>query len=174
MKKLFTALFIGFIAITNAAFAQDDKKVTDNGDGPNLQLVETSHDFGNIEEGPDYTYIFKFKNIGKAPLALTSVNSPCGCTAPSFTKEPVAPGKTGEITVVYHSSGRIGSFNRTLSISSNMGDGKDQYINIKGEVKAKGEIKTAPVVETKQPVVAPVKEEKKSVKSTKTEKKKKS
>ena len=101
--------------------------------------METSHDFGKVVEGPQYTYTFKYKNIGNAPLVVNNVTTPCGCTTPKYTREPVAAGKTGEINVSYNSAGRIGNFNKTLSIQTNQGEGKDNglLLNIKGEVIAK-------------------------------------
>lgn len=136
MKKIFNIIVMAVVmATTTTAFAQPG-----NENGPAIQFNEQAHDFGIIAEGPQYTHVFKFKNTGKAPLVITNVNTPCGCTTPSFTREPVMPGKTGEINVSYNSQGRIGVFNKTLAVQTNMGDGKDIALNIKGEVKTPAEI----------------------------------
>ena len=132
MKKIFNLIMMAvFMATASTAIAQE---------GPTIQFNEQGHDFGVIAEGPAYQHTFKFKNTGKEPLVITNVNTPCGCTTPSFTKEPVMPGKTGEINVSYNSQGRIGVFNKTLSVQTNMGAGKDIALNIKGEVKTAAEI----------------------------------
>jgi opacity protein-like surface antigen len=133
MKKLFLILTLAVAGMSAPAFAQDKKA-----SAPDIQFNETNHDFGNIEEGPDYTQTFKFKNTGNAPLIINNVQTPCGCTSPGWTKEPILPGKSGEITATYHSAGRIGVFTKTLSVQSNLGEGKDQFLTIRGEVKEKG------------------------------------
>jgi hypothetical protein len=147
MKKLFNLIAMAVIMATatvTTSFAQ-----ATNTNAPVIQFEEMGHDFGIIAEGPQYTHSFKFKNVGKAPLIVTNVNTPCGCTTPNFTREPVMPGKTGEINVSYNSQGRIGVFNKTLSVQTNMGEGKDQALNIKGEVRVKEEV---PVQEKKEEV----------------------
>ncbi len=128
MKKFIMMLAFAFIGAT-AVNAQS---------GPTITFEEMSHDFGKLNEGPEYPYVFKFKNTGTAPLIINNVVTPCGCTSPSFTREPVAPGKTGEVTVKYNSSGRMGMFDKTLTVQTNMGNSKDLFINIKGEVVEAG------------------------------------
>ena len=137
MKKLLIVAALAFAGISTSAFAQDKKADKPAGE-PAIQFIETTHDFGQVEEGPDYTHAFKFKNTGKGDLIINNVNTPCGCTSPGWSKEPVKPGKTGEITATFHSAGRLGQFTKTLSIQTNMGDGKDQFVTIRGEVKEKG------------------------------------
>lgn len=150
MKKIFNLIVMAVIMATaTTSFAQTGN----DENGPNIQFTEQAHDFGIIAEGPQYTHVFKFKNTGKAPLVVTNVNTPCGCTTPSFTREPIMPGKTGEINVSYNSQGRIGVFNKTLSVQTNMGQGKDIALNIKGEVKTPAE------VPAQEEVKAPVKKE---------------
>ncbi len=145
MKKLFIIAALAFAGISTTAFAQDKKAEKAAGE-PAIQFVETTYDFGAVEEGPDYTHAFKFKNTGTAPLIINNVNTPCGCTSPGWSKEPIMPGKTGEITATFHSAGRLGQFTKTLSIQSNLGDGKDQFVTIRGEVKEKGAMPAKPAV----------------------------
>ena len=64
--------------------------------------METSFDFGTIKEANgNVSHVFKIKNTGDAPLVLTRVIASCGCTTPEWTKEPIAPGKTGDIKITY-------------------------------------------------------------------------
>lgn len=152
MKKLFILGFLALAGLSTSAFAQD--KTVDAKPpvaGPEIQFTETTHDFGIVEEGPDYTHAFKFKNTGNAPLIINQVNTPCGCTSPGWTKEPVLPGKTGEITATFHSAGRLGVFTKTLSVQSNLGEGKDQFVTIRGEVKDKGSMPAKPDPATAKP-----------------------
>ena len=55
-----------------------------------------------------------------APLIINQAFASCGCTVPSFTKEPVKPGEAGTIDVTYNGSGLIpGRFSKTITIRSN-------------------------------------------------------
>ncbi len=85
-----------------------------------ILITENKHNFGEIQEqnGP-VTHNFVFKNVGNSPLILNAVTASCGCTTPVWTREPVAPGKTGTIQVTYNPLNRPGAFNKNISISSN-------------------------------------------------------
>lgn len=98
---------------------------------PAFSWQKTTHDFGKISQNNPVTYEFEFKNVGDAPLVIANVQASCGCTAPSYTQEPIAPGKSGKITVKYNAA-TLGVFNKTITITSNT----DELITltIKGEV----------------------------------------
>lgn len=81
-----------------------------------LRFEATVHEFGTIDEGTQAEHTFAFTNAGDAPLALADVRPSCGCTAPTFTTEAVAPGETGEITVVFDSNGRPGPFQKRIAV----------------------------------------------------------
>lgn len=134
MKKLLFAL-----ALTAGAYGvQAQTPATPNKNAPKFEFIGgETHDFGTIPEGPAVTYEFKFKNAGKEPLIIQNVTASCGCTTPSFSKDPVMPGKTGSITVQYNTQGRPTPFTKTVFIQSNAQTpaGKDRYeIYIKGNV----------------------------------------
>ncbi|MDD3321829.1 MAG: DUF1573 domain-containing protein [Paludibacter sp.] len=93
-----------------------------------------SHDFGKVnEEDGKVTYVFDFINKGNAPLAISRVQASCGCTTPTWTKEPIEPGKKGSITVTYNPQGRPGMFTKTITVYSNATD-EQIVLVIKGEV----------------------------------------
>lgn len=99
-----------------------------------LTFNKTTHDFGKINEADGrVTTVFEFKNEGMIPLVLTNVRASCGCTSPNWTKEPVEPGQTGQITVTYNPSGRPGRFQKSITITSNASE-EPVRIYIKGEV----------------------------------------
>ena len=86
------------------------------GQQPVITLDKTSHDFGKINEADGrVTTVFVCKNEGMTPLVLTNVKASCGCTTPKWTREPIAPGEAGEITVTYNPNGRPGRFQKTIS-----------------------------------------------------------
>lgn len=97
------------------------------------------YDFGEVNEADEpVVHTFKIKNDGEAALVITKVVASCGCTTPEWTKEPIAPGKTGEIKVSYDTRNRPGPFTKTISVYSN-GKVGSFILTIKGKVKPKSE-----------------------------------
>ncbi len=89
-------------------------------------------DYGVIQQNADGVRIFKFTNTGKEPIVISQVKTSCGCTSPTYSKEPVAPGEAGEIQIKY-ATNRIGKFTKTITIISNASE-PNKVIKIKGEV----------------------------------------
>lgn len=89
--------------------------------GPEAVFEETAHDFGTIKAtGGPVSCEYKVTNTGTEPLIIISVtNGGCGCTTPSFPKEPIAPGKTGTIKITFNPVGRRGEFNRQVKVRTN-------------------------------------------------------
>ncbi len=128
MKKTFLILAaIATVFVTNDVVAKKKKsttkvELTDSKDVNDVMKFDNeSHNFGNIEEGGNATHVFKFVNHGKEPLVIQSARASCGCTTPSYSKEPVKPGASGEVTAVYNTKNRPGNFNKTVTVTTNMG-----------------------------------------------------
>ena len=83
----------------------------------------------------DGNCVFTFTNTGKAPLVLTNVYSTCGCTVPSWPKDPIMPGKSNVIKVRYNTS-RLGAIKRTITVESNATNNPIK-LEIKGNVLMK-------------------------------------
>lgn len=134
MKQLLTTLLLAFSFFAVKAQQQ-------NPNAPKFEFIgEETHDFGDLPEGPIAEYSFKFKNVGKEPLIIQGASASCGCTVPEWPKQPILPGKTGEITVKYNTQGRVSPFNKDIYIQSNAAvpDGRDRYeLHIKGTVLSK-------------------------------------
>tara|TARA_R110002020_G_scaffold291448_1_gene506885 strand:- start:528 stop:998 length:471 start_codon:yes stop_codon:yes gene_type:complete len=91
---------------------------------PVIEFEETAYDFGNINRGDNVEHVFKFKNTGKAPLVIVDAKSTCGCTIPTFSKEPIAPGETGELLVKYNGSG-LNAVTKVVTVTANTEKGKE-------------------------------------------------
>ncbi|UZD22834.1 DUF1573 domain-containing protein [Algoriphagus halophytocola] len=87
--------------------------------GPVITFKEKSIDFGDITQGDKVSHTFELTNSGTAPLVISNVAATCGCTVPSWPKEPVAPGKSAEIKVSFNSAGKMGKQNSVVRIYSN-------------------------------------------------------
>ncbi|GAB4405971.1 MAG: hypothetical protein OHK0039_07330 [Bacteroidia bacterium] len=82
-----------------------------------IKFEKTTHEFGELQQGDDATYTFRFTNTSAEPVKLTNVRASCGCTTPTWTREAVAPGATGEILVKYSTVNRPGPFTKTVSVT---------------------------------------------------------
>jgi hypothetical protein len=97
-----------------------------------MKYKNEEHTFGTIPEGPSVSYDFEFKNIGKDPIILSNVQASCGCTTPTWPKEPISPGKSAKITATYATQGRPGQFTKTITVTSNVGT---KVLKISGNVE---------------------------------------
>ena len=133
--KVFRFVSIALLLITISAKAQPGRKtITLEAEGqPSLKFEEILHDFGNIVDGTQASYEFKYTNTGKSPLILTDVKPPCSCTTPEWPKDPLLPGKSAKIKVTFDSKGKPGSFSKTIEVKHN-GESVRDYITIKGMV----------------------------------------
>ncbi len=127
-----------------APAAQTTEAKPANPNAAKMAFKEESYNFTEVPEGPQVTHEFKFTNTGKEPLILTNVRASCGCTTPSWPKEPILPGKDGAILVTYNTQGRPGAFNKSITITSNA-DAPEKIIYIKGEVVKAEPEKSVPV-----------------------------
>jgi hypothetical protein len=86
---------------------------------PVFEFTEATHDFGSLSSGDQVTHTFEFTNTGNADLVITQVKPSCGCTSPSWSKEPVKPGEKGKIEVGFNSTGMAGQVTKTITILAN-------------------------------------------------------
>ncbi len=88
--------------------------------GPGMQFDSEKYDYGSIKEGTIVTHTFTFKNTGDQPLIINKISPSCGCLVSYFTKEPIAPGSEGTITVKFNSKSRpIGHNIKSFLVYSN-------------------------------------------------------
>lgn len=102
-----------------------------------FKFQEETYDFGKIPKGIPVTHDFTFTNVGKEPIIISNVQASCGCTTPSWPKEPILPGKTGVIKVQYNAASP-GSFNKSITVMSNAKT-PTKVLYVKGTVDAQSE-----------------------------------
>lgn len=123
-KTIFALALLAFTGTATATFAQEANST--------VKFEKTVYDFGNLTEGDDATAEFTFKNNGNEPVIIQNVRPACGCTTPYWSKEPIAPGKTGVVKASYGTQGRPGAFNKSITVTSTAGK---EILYIKGTVK---------------------------------------
>lgn len=137
IKKSIAVLALASLALIsckkeNAALTIDDataKKAelahANSGKMPVIKFENIEHDFGTIKAGDKVEYTYKFTNDGTADLLITDAKASCGCTVPDYTKTPVAPGKSGEVHVVFDSAGKSGDVSKTVTLTLNTEKGNE-------------------------------------------------
>lgn len=116
-----------------AAGAQQEVKAPDP-NAPEITFETDLHDYGTIKQGADGGCEFKFTNTGKEPLIISNAVGSCGCTVPTYPKEPILKGQSAVIKVHYDTK-RVGGFTKNVTITSNAKT-TTKVLTIKGTVEA--------------------------------------
>ena len=149
MKKLIT-LSIALLAFTftNAQeTTKISKKITTKTtkttktalpkvEGAGMVFESETIDYGTVAANSDGKREFVFTNNGNKPLIITNAQGSCGCTVPTYSKEPIAPGAKGVIGVKYDTSRAGQPFTKTVTITSNAAGIPSKTLTIKGNVAA--------------------------------------
>ena len=130
MRKIVTLAFLLVLGVT-ASNAQETSKAvkkikakttaasTPKVDGAGMVFVTETIDYGTVAYNSDGRREFVFTNNGNKPLIITNVQSTCGCTVPTYPKEPIAPGAKGVIGVKYDTSRAGQAFTKTVTLTTN-------------------------------------------------------
>ncbi|MFK7936595.1 MAG: DUF1573 domain-containing protein [Saprospiraceae bacterium] len=134
MKKILSILTLLALA-TTFTFAQtavEAAATTAPAEGPVMTFETTEVDYGTIQQNGEPLRKFSFTNTGTEPLVIKHAKGSCGCTVPTYPKEPILPGETADIEVRYDTK-RIGKFTKTVTLTTNETVDK-RVLRIKGEV----------------------------------------
>ncbi|CAN5462436.1 DUF1573 domain-containing protein [soil metagenome] len=107
---------------------------------PIAQFEKVDHDFGTVNEGLKVSYTYKLKNTGEAPLIIQNAQPSCGCTVPTWTKEPIPVGGTGLVKAEFDTNGKTGINNKTITVTANTWP-KTTTLRFKAMVTAKADQK---------------------------------
>lgn len=125
MKKV---LFVAMALMLTINVIAQEKQV--------VEFAEQEYDFGTVkEEDGKVTHVFTFTNISQTPVTVTNVRASCGCTTPSWSRQPVMPGEQGVVTATYSAKGRPGKFHKSITVTlSNGTEDFNVVLYIKGTV----------------------------------------
>ncbi len=102
-----------------------------------------TYDFGKIIQGSVVKHTFIFTNKGTTPAVIKSANASCGCTIPTYSKEPIAPEGEGSVTARFDSSGKLGVQAKTVTVVIN---DETFYLTIKCNIEKAQEKVKSPVL----------------------------
>ena len=146
MKKILTLGLLLVLGVT-ASNAQETSKAakkikaktasvsTPKVEGAGMMFATETIDYGNIAYNSDGKREFTFTNNGNKPLIITNAQGSCGCTVPSYPREPIAPGAKGVIGVNYDTSRAGQAFTKTITLTTNAAQ-PTKILTIKGNVLA--------------------------------------
>ena len=124
MKRISIVFLLSFV-MSGFLFAQSK---------PEVKFNKNVHDYGSVKEEVEVALSeFEFTNTGKTPVVIQRVITSCGCTTPSYTREPVLPGKKGKVKVAYNTIHRPGTFHKSVRVYTNVPD-TVYTLTIKGNV----------------------------------------
>ncbi len=103
---------------------------------PAIVFDKETYDFGTVKEGFVVKTSFKITNSGKSDLVITNAKASCGCTVPTWPKDPVKPGNTAEVKVRFDTSGKPNQQSKTITLFTNTEKGQEQ-LKISGMVTPK-------------------------------------
>ena len=144
MKKIFLLAFaaVAFTACqqskptaaeTAHAETHTETAAVASPDAAVLSFESGMFNFGKIVQGEKVHHEFKFTNTGKSPLIITNATATCGCTIPEPPKEPIKPGESNVIKVVFNSDGKMGMQDKIITVTSN-GNPATSEVHLIGEV----------------------------------------
>ncbi|BDC98939.1 DUF1573 domain-containing protein [Persicobacter psychrovividus] len=100
---------------------------------PDVKWSTDYQDFGQVVAGDSVALTFDFENAGPSPLVISKVITTCGCTVPTYPKEPVKAGQKAQILVHFNSRGKIGRQNKLIRVVCNVAEGY-KVLRISGTV----------------------------------------
>jgi len=82
-----------------------------------MEFDKTVHDFGvvSMSDG-ELNCQFTVRNTGSEPSAIYSVSTNCKCTKITWTRELIAPGKSGVINVTYSNDEGAKPFDKVMLV----------------------------------------------------------
>ena len=89
-------------------------------------------DQGKIMQATPEVATFMVTNTGSKDLLIEQANPTCGCTIGDFTKTPIKPGQSGQITAKYNAQA-LGAYEKHMTVKF-AGAEDMKSITIKGEV----------------------------------------
>ena len=84
-----------------------------------INFKQATFKFPKTKEGVVLEHNYSFTNTGNAPLIISDYKVECSCTKVFLPKEPILPGKSGIIKVIFDSEGKAFYQDRLIYLSSN-------------------------------------------------------
>ena len=101
-----------------------------------LEIDDAKKNFGFVKKGEVVKLDYMIKNSGNEPLIITSVEIACSCTTVDYPKQPIAPGKSEKITIIFDTKTVYDRQDRVVFLKTNDNKGTTK-LRYKGVVLVK-------------------------------------
>jgi len=136
MKILKTSLIaLSLMVIPASASVLNVNSIIENVADAVISWKSETIDVGEIPQGTPKTIKFEFTNATSKAVLITNVKAACGCTATDYSKESIAPGKTGYVNAIYNAAS-AGAFTKSVTVTTSNSDSAKQ-LTFKGTVVTK-------------------------------------
>ena len=98
-----------------------------------IEFDKTSFDFDAVAEGDVVNAEFMVTNAGKTDLIISKISSSCGCTVPTWPKEPIKPGKSSKVIAKFNTNGKPNKQVKSITLFTNTAKGRE-VLTIRGNV----------------------------------------
>jgi len=126
-KKILCALFFAMLSLIVLSSCKPARQF-------DVKFDSEEVNFGTLDQEQNTNLVFKFKNTGSAVLKILLVRPGCDCTMVGNWDKEIAPGKRGEIPVVFNTQAYQGEIMRPLEIKTNIPDREYIILRITGTV----------------------------------------
>jgi hypothetical protein len=111
------------------------KAAADSSNYTQVQWLDTVVNIGELKMGEKKQITFTCLNTGNKPLIITNARPGCGCTVANYTKQPIAPGKQGEVTASFDSNKvHGGDVHKSIIVTTNTTNGTEHVLTFTGTV----------------------------------------
>ncbi len=128
-------LFIGLIVLGIGCFylfPENSVFATPHTLPTSLRIERDTLALGTVKYGEKRQVSFRICNTGSEPLVIRDVRPSCGCTGVVWSKKPVLPGGTTEISIVFEPNS-LGRFMKSINVLCNTSQHLHQ-LHLRGEV----------------------------------------
>lgn len=142
MEQFFKLSLLFFaLHLSTGSFAQTLKAVDNSLNAGKVEWLDRQITTGNVPFGIPVAREFRVKNISNENLMILQVKSSCHCTTTEWDHNPIEPGKTGIIKVIYDGE-KEGDFYRIVSVLTNFDSMQSIPLALVGKVDKKPEAST--------------------------------
>ena len=133
--RVYSILFVLLLSLAQVSFAEDAADSRSSKTTPAITFKNMEYRFDKVLEGVKIVHTFAFENTGGAPLVIKEIKSTCGCTSTNYTRDEIAPGGRGEVTLELDTDGYGGEkVTQSATVFTNDPGSKGEELKITGEV----------------------------------------
>lgn len=125
----FKTVILAFVSLLPASLAEAQEWAE-------KMFANRNHNFGTVVRGADVEYAFRFKNLYKEDVHVSSVSSSCGCTVPSHKDGLIKTFEEGEISAEFNTRSFVGQRSATITVTFDKPFYAQVQLHIAGNIRS--------------------------------------